>query len=136
MFTSTNMEGPLLGLTWVTLWAVFVLVIIFLRNRKRQKFMDLIHKERMAAMEKGVPPPEWPDYNGKGLNGEGIGLSSGPRAQLGTGGLLLMLGIGTCVTFAIIPNRDVQQFWPSGLILIFLGLGYGLRYLLTKGPKA
>lgn len=138
MFSSSNMEGALLGLTWITLWAVFVLVLIFMKNRKRQKIMELIHKERMAALDKGVPPPEWPDYNGKGLSGEGLNaaLGSGPRAHLGTGGLLFMLGIGSCLAFSIIPERDVQQFWPLGLVLVFLGLGYGLRFLLTKEPKA
>jgi len=138
MFSTSNMEGALIGLTWVTLWAVFVLVLIILKNRKRQKAMELIHKERMAAMDKGVPPPEWPDYNSRGANGEGPNAvwGAGPRTQLGTGGLLFMLGIGTCVAFALIPERDVQQFWPIGLVLVFLGLGYGLRYLLTKGPKA
>ena len=136
MFSTSNMEGAMLGLTWVTLWAVFVLILIHMKNRKRQKTLELIHKERMAALDKGVPPPEWPDYNGTGLNGEGAGWGAGPKAQLGTGGLLLMLGIGTCVSFAILPERDVQQFWPLGLVLVFLGLGYGLRYLLTKGPKA
>jgi hypothetical protein len=134
MFSTSNMEGMLLGLTWVFGWAVFVLVVIFLRNRKRQKIMELIHKERLAAMEKGIPPPEWPDYSGKGLPGEGMngGWIPSARSHLGTGGLLFMLGIGTCVAFLLLPESDVNQFWPVGLILVFLGLGYGLRYLLTK----
>ncbi len=136
MLSSSSLEGPLLGLTWVALWAAFVLVIIYMKNRKRQKYMDLIHKERMAALEKEVPPPEWPDYAGKGNDGAGAAWGAGLRAQLGTGGLLFMLGIGTCVAFAIIPDEEIRQMWPLGLVLIFLGLGYGLRYLLTKGPKS
>ena len=33
---------------------------LYITHRSRQKRMEIIHLERMAAMEKGIPLPEFP----------------------------------------------------------------------------
>src|SRR5579863_6819995 len=33
---------------------------LYVKNRSRQKRIEIVHQERMAAMEKGIPLPEFP----------------------------------------------------------------------------
>ena len=33
---------------------------LYVKQRSRQKRIEIIHQERMAAMEKGIPLPEFP----------------------------------------------------------------------------
>jgi hypothetical protein len=138
---STNLVNPgaLLALTWVFGWAVIILIFMYLRNKKRQKTFELIHKERLAAMEKGIPMPEWPDYdiNGKGILAESLrgGRSQNPKASLGAGAILVMIGAGICLAFYLV-GADLRQIWPVGLIVVFAGIGLFIHYFLTKGGKA
>jgi hypothetical protein len=132
--------GSLLALTWVFGWAAFVLILMYLRNKKRQKTLELIHKERLAAMEKGIPMPEWPDYdvNGKSILAEGLrgGRSHNPKASLGAGAVLVMIGAGICLAFYLVGIAGLRPLWPLGLIVVFTGIGLFIHYFLTKGGKA
>lgn len=138
MHSGFNWSDPIFPIFWVFGWAAFVLIILYMRNKKRQKALELIHKERMAAMEKGIPMPEWPDYaiNGKGALSEDLGCEkdNNPKGALGAGAILIMIGAGMCLAFYLWPA--VRQIWPIGLIVVFTGIGVLLSYLLTKDKKA
>ena len=49
-------------LFWVFGWVLLLILIWHLKGQRRQKRMELVHKERMMAMEKGIPLPELPDF--------------------------------------------------------------------------
>ncbi len=129
----------MLVLTWVFGWAIIILIFIYLRNRKRQKMLELIHKERLAAMEKGIPIPEWPDYdiNGKSSLMEDLrrSRSKNPKAYLGAGALLVTIGAGICLAFYLV-GVDLRLLWPLGLIVVFIGIGLFIYHFLTKEGKA
>ena len=133
-------RDALVILTWVFGWAVIILVFIYMRNRRRQKTLELIHKERLVAMEKGIPMPEWPDYdiNGKGILAESLrsGRSQNPKVSLGAGAILVMIGAGICLAFYLAGVPDLRSLWPLGLIVVFSGIGLFVHYFLTKGGKA
>jgi hypothetical protein len=133
-------RDALLILTWVFGWAIIILIFMYLRNKKRQKTLELIHKERLAAMAKGIPMPEWPDYdvNGKGILAEGLrgGRSQNPKAPLGAGAILVMIGAGICLAFYLVGIAGLRPLWPLGLIVVFTGIGLFIHYFLTKGGKA
>ena len=138
MHSGFNWSDPIFPIFWVFGWAAFVLIILYMRNKKRQKALELIHKERMAAMEKGIPMPEWPDYaiNGKGALSEDLMCEKGdnPKGALGAGAILIMIGAGMCLAFYLWPA--VRQVWPIGLIVVFTGIGVLLSYFLTRDRKA
>jgi hypothetical protein len=138
MHSGFNWSDPIFPIFWVFGWAAFVLIILYMKNKKRQKTLELIHKERMAALEKGIPMPEWPDYaiNGKGalcedLRSEG---SQNPKGALGAGAILIMIGAGICLAFYLWPA--LRQVWPVGLIVVFTGIGVLLSHFLTRDKKA
>jgi len=138
MHSGFNWSDPIFPIFWVFGWAAFVLIILYMKNKKRQKTLELIHKERMAAMEKGIPMPEWPDYdiNGKGSMFEDLRSErcDNPKGALGAGAILIMVGAGMCLAFYLWPA--VRQIWPIGLIVVFTGVGVLLSYLLTRDKKA
>jgi len=133
-------RDALVILTWVFGWAIIILIFIYMRNRRRHKTLELIHKERLAAMEKGIPIPEWPDYdiNGKSTLIEGLRgrRSQNPKAYLGAGALLVMIGAGICLAFYLAGVADLRLLWPLGLIVVFIGIGLFIYYFLTKEGKA
>ena len=51
------MDGLLFALVWVFGWVLLLMLIWHLRGRRRERRMEMIHKERMMAMEKGIPLP-------------------------------------------------------------------------------
>jgi hypothetical protein len=141
MDTNSGLRLILLIITpWVVGWAIFVLILTNLKNKKRQKTLELIHKERMTAMEKGIPIPEWPNYDINGKNDWVEDLrsrrSQNPRAPLGASAILAMIGAGICLAFYLVGDPELRRLWPLGLIVVFTGLGVFLQYLLTKGGKA
>ena len=111
--------SPLFTLIWVFGWAIFGVVIWQLRSRKRERMVDRIHRERLAAIEKGLPLPELPAYE----DPSGMWRLN-PKWALGWGVVSVMAGIGWMVA--------VTQDWQVGLIGIFLGVGLWLHYWLTR----
>lgn len=126
------------GLLWILGWGVFFLLIYVIKSWNRKKKLELIHKERMAALEKGIPLLELPDYETLPTKSQWseslrLYLTTNPRMPLGLGAICIMLGIGISLSFFLSQNEDDQKNWSSGLIVIFLGLGLWLHYFLTKG---
>jgi hypothetical protein len=119
-------SNPLIVILWVFGWAAFALIIILINHRKKQKVLELIHKERMAAIEKGLPYPEWPELE---VNGEVKGKEN-PRGSLGAGIILMMIGVGISLTFYL--WSAVRVVWPVGLIIVFTGIGVIISYFLTR----
>jgi len=107
-----------------------------LRAQRRARIFEMQHKERMLAMEKGIPLPElapsedstraWPDRV----------VAYDPRWALISGVITVFLGFGFIVTCRTINSNDAHQFWPLGLMPAILGSGLLLLYgLLRHGRK-
>lgn len=141
---------PALGVIWVFGFAAVLLVAWHLRNKRRLEKLKLIHEERMKAMEKGIPLPEFPeldDHSGAG-GAVSTALTSAvdralashakpwnPRWPLGAGAVLVMAGIGTSVAMRLSAWELHNDLWAFGLIGVFVGVGLFLYYGLTRSPR-
>jgi hypothetical protein len=130
------MDGLLFTLFWVFGWVLLLILIWHLKGQRRQKRMEMIHKERMIAMEKGVPLPELPDFAeppARSMVAETVGsIRINPRWPLGLGALFIMVGAGTSLALWLTVERDPHNAWPLGLIGVFFGIGLFLHYFLTR----
>jgi len=54
------MDPLMFSLFWVFGWVILLLVAWQLRSSRRERKVERQHKERMMAMEKGIPLPELP----------------------------------------------------------------------------
>lgn len=102
---------------WAFGWAVILLAIWYLRSPRKERMIERIHKERMTAMEKGIPLPELPDYEEKpGAISRGwSGLRLNPRWPLGVGALLVMAGLGTTIALFLSKEEYHNRVWSFGL---------------------
>lgn len=130
------MDPLLFSLFWVFGWAVLLVVVWHLRTSRRQKRLELIHKERIVAMEKGIPLPELPDYAESSkeplLANAVASLRLNPRWPLGVGAICIMVGAGTAWALSLSGDEYHRQIWSFGLIGVFFGVGLFLHYFLTR----
>jgi len=133
-----------LGAVWVFGFAAVLLIAWHLRNKRRLEKLQIIHEERMKAMEKGIPLPEFPDLEeseskiilGKALATNIEARPWNPRWPLGVGALFIMGGLGTSVAMRLSNNYSFHhELWPFGLIAVFIGVGMILFYALTRTPS-
>jgi hypothetical protein len=95
-------------------------------HRSRQKRIEIIHQERMAAMEKGIPLPEFP-------------LDPAHRQPEPTvlpilGTVLLSLSVGAMIALALNLPAPSHGFWVSPLPFAFLGVGLIAFHFLQAKP--
>lgn len=130
------MDPLLFSLFWVFGWAVLLVVVWHLRASRRQKRLELIHKERIVAMEKGIPLPELPDYAESSkeplLANAVASFRLNPRWPLGVGAICVMVGAGTAWALSLSGDEYHRQIWSFGLIGVFFGVGLFLHYFLTR----
>jgi hypothetical protein len=116
-------------------WVLLLILIWHLRTRRRERRLEMIHKERMMAMEKGIPLPELPEFaeaSGSSL-AEAVGaIRINPRWPLGVGAVLAMLGAGISLALWLTPEQDPHNAWPVGLVGVFFGIGLFFHYFLTR----
>ena len=134
----------LLALVFIFGWAGIVVLAKYLKNKSRARVRELIHKERMVAIEKGVPLGELPDHFLQAENGESEGFLPNingdwdRKIALGLGLVTLFGGIGLALGFYLIPEtRDtegLQSLASVGLIPTLIGVGLLLYYRLSR-PK-
>lgn len=101
---------------------------LYLRHKTRQKRIDIIHEERMAAMEKGIPLPEFP-----------LEPARDPRPDpdnvipiLGT--VLSSLSVGAMIVLYLNLPAPSHNMWISPLPFAFLGVGLIAFHFLKREP--
>lgn len=98
--------------------ALVISVAIVMLGRKK----DLDHKERLVALEKGLPLPDPPEKERRPVHAA--------RRSWG----LVWAGIGLALTIALAVNPDSADVnaWAWGLIPLFIGLGLLIASILDK----
>jgi hypothetical protein len=128
-----NLATVLPGIVFAILAAVFMLVI---RHQNLQRYrirLEMIQKERLIAMEKGLPLPEAADYDEpRRAEPRFSNLLVNPRWPLGVGAILICGGIGTTIALYLSQEPFHNRVWSMGLIPVFVGLGLFLHYRLTR----
>ena len=104
--------------------AAFVAYLYF-RHIERQRRLEIVHQERLAAMEKGIPLPELP------LDPPKVPKPPDPRSSLIHGIVWSALGGGAMLALRLI-GRDAPVLWPLPLPIAFLGIGLMLYYALAS----
>ena len=113
---------PILSVT-VSLGALIVWIVVW--HRRRMHEVDCRHKERMAAIEKGVDlPPEPLPQPGQ----------MPPRSRYLLRGLI-WLGIGLAITFGVHGLLHVPPIGGVGWIPVAVGAAY-LIFYFVEGRKA
>lgn len=98
---------------------------LFIKHATRQKRMEIIHQERMAALDKGIPLPEFPlDL-----------MEDKPHAPevpvLPVLGIILStLSIGAMIVLYLTMPVGARFWWISPLPLVFMGIGLILFHVL------
>ena len=116
-----------------------------LRGRNQFQLRQIIHKERMRAMEKGISfsdlDHECMTQELAQMNEETGKMESNTNRSilwirlyaLCLGILFLFGGIGMVAGFPLIENEDFRAFWAVGFIPALMGLGLLIFYGLSRG---
>jgi hypothetical protein len=112
----------------------FIWGMRYLWTKRADREREMLHRERMLALEKGVPLPELPAPEG---NGSAVVRypNALPNAVLGCGLLLFFLGIGIMAALNTVrfPYPDTpENVWAFGLIPTMLGFGCLVYYWLIR----
>jgi len=113
------------GLIVAAIAAAFIAYFYF-GHLSRQRRLEIVHQERLVALEKGVPLPEFP------LDPPKVPRPPDPRAPLLHGIVWTALGAGGMIALAWFPPfPGGVPLWPLPLPLALLGLGLILYYVLA-----
>jgi hypothetical protein len=107
--------------------AAGVVGYVYVKHQSRRKRLEIIHQERLVAMEKGIPLPEFP-----------LESTPSPRGIDPTGVLpilgivLFSLSVGTMIVLYRTLEAEVHGFWVSPLPFAFLGVGLLAFHFLKR----
>lgn len=104
--------------------AAAIVTYLYVRHEGRQKKLEVIHQERMAAMEKGIPLPEFPL--------EPPPHPPNPMVLPILGTVLLTLSVGTMIVLFRTLDIGERSFWITPLPFAFMGAGL-LAFHYLKG---
>lgn len=102
-----------------------IVAYLHLRNKSRQQRMEIIHRERMAAMEKGIPLPELP------FDPEQREDRSGELVVPILGVVLFCLSAGAMIALRWILPAAEASMWIAPLPFAFLGAGLMIFHLMN-----
>ncbi len=102
-----------------------VIAYLYLKFRERQRRLEIIHQERLAAMDKGIPLPELP------IDPPIVHKRPDPHVPLILGIVLLTIGAGSMIALGLTSNFQSHGLWPLPLPLAMVGLGLMLYYFLA-----
>ncbi len=115
-------------ITFMVMWMLpfFGILGLVLNYRHRRHLIDLIHKERMSAMERGLEAPPLPGRSGGWRN-------EVPAASYLQRGLLFtLLGISLMAAFGFNAGAK-SALW--GLPVAAFGLAHLILYALAAGKE-
>lgn len=98
----------------------------YVKYQSRQKRLEIIHQERMVAMEKGIPLPEFP------LETEQ--RQPEPPVLPIMGMVFSCLSLGAMIVLYLILPSPSHSFWISPLPLAFLGVGLLAFHFMNGNP--
>jgi hypothetical protein len=101
---------------------------LYVTHRSRQKRMEIIHQERMAAMEKGIPLPEFP------LEPAREHRPPDPTVLPILGIVLSTLSVGAMIVLYLNLDAPAHGIWVAPLPFTFLGVGLIAFHLLKGKP--
>jgi hypothetical protein len=135
-------------------WFSFALLILglyaarilhrHLHEKKLLGLREMVHTERMAALDRDRPWPESaipevesalsrsPDSRTSSFGPDHAALRWVRCTALAIGLAGLFGGIGTMASLYLVPDADVQGTWPLGMIPVFLGLGMLLFVRISR----
>ena len=121
---------------WFPLFVASVLAFVGFRQWLRHQQRVMVHRERLAALEKGADLPAWPDDDTPST-GLGIGFDN---VLLLSGLIWLALGVGGMVAaFVIVSQPQIQQIQDAPPPQIaFIGIPValvGLAHLIVYGVR-
>ena len=102
---------------------------LYLKYQSRQKKIEIIHQERMAAMEKGIPLPEFPLEPSQERHRPD---PDNVIPILGT--VLSSLSVGTMIVLYLNLPAQSHGMWVSPLPFTFLGVGFIAFHFLKGEP--
>lgn len=107
--------------------AAAVVAYLYFKHVERRRRLEIVHQERLGAMEKGIPLPELP------LDPTRVPTARDPREPLLHGLVWTALGGGAMLAMALAGWRvGDSAIWPLPLPLLLLGLGLILYYALDR----
>ena len=115
----------------------FVWGMKYVHTRKRQEERQMIHRERILAMEKGIPLPEFPIQEDDSAKSTLLEISNAsrsllPKLTLGCGLIVLFLGTGVLVALKMSPDDQMRDMWTMGFIPVFVGVGLLIYHGLLR----
>ena len=106
--------------------AAGIIGYLYVTNQTRRKRLEIIHQERLLAMEKGIPLPEFP------LEQERNPRVPDPNVLPILGTVLLSLSVGTMVVLYRVLEATEPGLWVSPLPFAFLGVGLLAFHFLKR----
>jgi hypothetical protein len=119
--------GPIIGLVSATLAMSIPIIYIVTRSRRLQRAMELLHAERMAAIERGMELPA----SSLEILGDQIANSRKPRTALLPGLVWLFVGLAIAASRLSYDYRDGAPLLV-GLIPTGIGLAYLIYYFVEE----
>jgi hypothetical protein len=95
----------------------------YLKYRFRQRRMEILHQERMTAMEKDMALPD--------LDPPEVIAPPDRQVPLVIGTVFAMFGFGSMIALSRALVGDIQRFWIMPLPIALIGVGLILAYTLT-----
>lgn len=102
---------------------------LYVTHQSRQKKIEVVHRERMAAMEKGIPLPEFPSEP------ERYHRSRDQEVLPIMGTVFSTLSLGAMVVLYMALPAPSHGFWVAPLPLAFLGVGLIAFYFMNRDAK-
>lgn len=102
----------------------------YLKLRERHHRMEILHAERLAAMDKGIPLPELPFDP----PAEAWKRPPDPTVPLAIGIVLAAFGFGAMAMLAFLAED--KPYWAVPLPIALMGLGLVLYYRLSVAAAA
>lgn len=106
--------------------AAGVVGYVYVTHQSRRKRLEIIHQERLVAMEKGIPLPEFP------LEPVRNPHVPDPNVLPILGTVLLSLSVGAMIVLYRTLEAAAHGFWVSPLPLAFLGVGLLAFHFLKR----
>lgn len=133
------MEWAIFGASFVVVIIALAILAEHLRLKRKAGAQELAQQARLAALEKGVPLPEWDG----GMLDDAARDPSDPAIQarrlawfrlmaLCTGLILTFSGLGMGLAFHFSGEVDMREMATLGLIPLMTGLGLLVFYGLTR----